>query len=73
LSEQTPDLAEKRFAQLIDRHVGFEVFDPNRAVRLPKKTYVAVHGRYVLLAFNEPQEAEQFFDAAIAAATKASL
>jgi hypothetical protein len=66
------DAGEERFCQLLDRHVGFELFDPKRATLIPKKTYVAIHGRYVLLGFSETQQADEFFAAAIAA-TKASL
>ncbi len=61
------DLAEKRFGQLLDRHVGFELFDPNRAYLLPRKTYVAIHGRYVLLGFHEKIQAEEFFETAMKA------
>jgi hypothetical protein len=60
-----PDLLQERFCQLIDRHVGFERFDAKRARLLPKKTYVAIHGKYVLLGFSETSEAEEFFRAAV--------
>lgn len=60
-----PDLVADRFRQLLDRHVGFELFDPDRAYLLPKKTYVAIHGKYVLLGFSQQDQADEFFDAAI--------
>lgn len=60
-----PDLVAERFRQLLDRHVGFELFDPDRAYLLPKKTYVAIHGKYVLLGFSQQDQADEFFDAAI--------
>lgn len=60
-----PDLLAERFRQLLDRHVGFELFDPDRAYLLPKKTYVAIHGKYVLLGFSQQDQADEFFDAAI--------
>lgn len=62
-------LSQERFGQLQDRQVGFELFDARRAQLLPKKTYVAIHGRYVLLGFSEKAQAEEFF----AAAMKATL
>jgi len=60
-----PDLVEERFRALLDRYVGFERFDPNRARLLPRKTYVALHGKYVLLGFSEQSQADGFFAAAI--------
>jgi hypothetical protein len=59
------DPAQERLEQLLDRHVGFEWFDPKRAILLPKKTYVALHGRFVLLGFPEQSQADQFFQTAI--------
>lgn len=61
------DLVEDRFRKLLDRHVGFELFDPSRAYLLPRKTYVAIHGRYVLLGFGEQAQADAFFENAIKA------
>ena len=55
-------ILEERFHQLFYRDVGFELFDPNRAYLLPKKTYVARDGRYVLLGFSNQEEADRFFD-----------
>jgi len=66
------DLAEERVHQLLDRNVGFELFDAERAhfMRLlPGKMYVAQHGRFVLLGFPEPVQADKFF----ADAMKATL
>jgi len=60
-----PDLVDERFRNLLDRHVGFELFDPNRALLLPTKTYVAIHGRYVLLGFSEQADADAFFQMSI--------
>ena len=60
---------EKRFDELLNRHVGFELFDPHKAHLLPKKTYVAQSGRYVLLGFFDQTQADAFLDAAL----KASL
>lgn len=54
---------EERFHQLFYRNVGFELFDPDRAYLLPKKTYVAMDGKYVLLGFSDQLEADRFFDA----------
>jgi hypothetical protein len=62
-----PDPAQERFSQLVDRHVGFELFDPERAKLLPKKTYVAISGKYVLLGFDETEQAKEFFTSAIVA------
>ena len=62
-----PDPAQEHYQQLLDRHVGFELFDPQRAQLLPKKTYVAIHGNYVLLGFDDKPQAEQFFENAIKA------
>lgn len=53
---------EERFHQLFYRDVGFELFDPGRAYLLPKKTYAAIDGRYVLLGFSNQEEADRFFD-----------
>jgi hypothetical protein len=64
------DLAAERMNQLLDRYVGFERFDAERAhfVRLlPGKMYVAQHGRFVLLGFHETAEADKFFDDAMKA------
>lgn len=63
---------EDRVRALLDRYVGFELFDAERAhfVRLlPKNMYVAQHGRFVLLGFHEPEQADKFF----ADAMKATL
>ena len=62
-----PDLAKERCQELLDRHVGFEVFDPDRAYLLPTKTYVALHGKYVLLGFSDQAQADKFFEAAMKA------
>jgi hypothetical protein len=62
-----PDPAQEQCEKLLDRHVGFERFDAKRATLLPKKTYVAIHGRYVLLGFKETSQAEEFFQSAIEA------
>lgn len=67
-----PDLVEERFRELLDRNVGFELFDAERAhfIRLlPGKMYVAQHGRFVLLGFHEHAQADKFF----ADAMKATL
>ena len=61
------DAAGQRVAELLDRHVGFELFDPNRAYLLPQKIYVAIHGRYVLLGFHDQKQADEFFEAAMKA------
>lgn len=58
---------EDRFHQLFYRDVGFEMFDPDRAYLLPKTTYVAQHGRYVLIGFSEEERATAFFEAAMKA------
>lgn len=55
-------ILEERFHQLFYRNVGFQLFDANRAYLLPKKTYVALHKRYVLLGFDNQEEADRFFD-----------
>jgi len=56
-------ILEDRFHQLFYRDVGFELFDPDRAYLLPKKTYAALSGKYVLLGFSDQAEADRFFDA----------
>jgi hypothetical protein len=55
---------EDRMHALLYRYVGFELFDPHQAYLLPKKTYVAQSGKYVLLGFSEQGQADEFFDAA---------
>jgi hypothetical protein len=55
---------EDHFHALMFRYVGFELFDYHRAYLLPKKTYVAQSGRYVLLGFDQEAKASEFFDAA---------
>jgi hypothetical protein len=57
-------VVEDLFHSLLYRYVGFELFDYQRAWLLPKKTYVAQSGRYVLLGFDEQHKATAFFDAA---------
>ena len=57
-------VAEDLFHALLYRYVGFELFDPNRAYLLPRQTYVAQSGRYVLLGFSEESQATEFFAAA---------
>lgn len=55
---------EERMHALLYRYVGFEFFDPHQAYLLPKQTYVAQSGKYVLLGFSEQAQADELFDAA---------
>lgn len=61
------DALQKRFDELLNRHVGFELFDPAKATLIPKKTYVAQSGRYVLLGFFDQTQADEFLEAAMKA------
>ena len=63
------DVLGKRFQQLLERYVGFELFhDLKLADGLPpKSTYVALYDRYVLLRFNSQAQADEFFDKAMKA------
>jgi hypothetical protein len=56
---------EEMAHELLYRYVGFELFDPERAYLLPKKTYVAQSGRYILLGFHEQAQADEMFEAAM--------
>ena len=58
-------MTEEVAHQFLYRYVGFELFDPQRAYLLPKTTYVAQSGRYVLLGFPEQAEADAMFEAAM--------
>ena len=58
-------IVEERMKALLYRYVGFELFDRDRAYLLPKQTYVAQSGRYVLLGFSEQSQADEMFAAAM--------
>lgn len=55
----------ERFEALLNRQVGFELFDPAKAFLWPGKTYVAQSGYYVLIGFSERAQADRFFDLAV--------
>jgi hypothetical protein len=52
-------ITEDRFHVLMNRQVGFEMFDVNRAFVPPQEVYVAQSGRYVLLGFDSEDKASR--------------
>jgi hypothetical protein len=51
--------------ELLYRYVGFELFDERRAHALPKHTYVAQSGKYVLFGFHDQAQADELMEAAM--------